>query len=438
MSVEKIRKQCRKTPNWKAPGRDGVQGYWIKNLSSLHECVSSQTNGILMAEDDLPEWMTHGRTVLCQKDPRKGNTADNYRPITCLPLMWKLLTGVIAEEMYNYLEQEKILPEEQKGCKRGSRGTKDQLLIDKTVLKNCRKRHTNLSMAWIDYRKAYDLAPHSWVIECMETFGIAENLRTFLQKSMQQWRLSLTANGEDLGEVNVKRGIFQGDSLSHLLFVLSMVPLSLILKKVNACYKWGKKEYKLNHLLFMDDLKLHAKSEEQTNTLVRTVYVFSTDIGMEFGIKKCGLHPKSDVDRLYVKRQVGGRDLISVTRCITEEENSLGFCVANSEENLIGVSTTDTTNTRETITSVEFKKQREKELKEKWSEKRMHGQFIRETTEKVDKEKTWQWLSRGDLKVGTEALLCAVQEQAIRTNYIKYIIDKTGESPLCRLCGEKR
>ena len=99
----------------------------------------------------------------------------------------------------------------------------------------------------------------------------------------------MTANGEDLGEVNVKRGIFQGDSLSPLLFVLSMVPLSLILKKVNACYKWGKKEYKLNHLLFMDDLKLYAKSEEQTNMLVRTVYVFSTDIGMEFGIKKCGI-----------------------------------------------------------------------------------------------------------------------------------------------------
>ena len=119
-----------------------------------------------------------------------------------------------------------------------------------------------LSMARMDYRKAFDLVPDSWVNECMEMFGIAENLRTFLQKSMQQWRLSLTANGEDLGEVNVERGIFQGDSLSSLLFVLSMVPLSLILKKVNACYKWGKKEYKLNHLLFMDDLKLYAKSEE--------------------------------------------------------------------------------------------------------------------------------------------------------------------------------
>ena len=42
---------------------------------------------------------------------------------------------------------------------------KYQLLIDKTVLKACKKRHTNLSMAWTDYRKAYELVPHSWVNE---------------------------------------------------------------------------------------------------------------------------------------------------------------------------------------------------------------------------------------------------------------------------------
>ena len=133
--------------------------------------------------------------------------------------------------MYNYLERGK----EQKGCKRSSCEAKDQPLIDKTVLKDCKKRHNNLSMAWIDYRKAYDLVPHSWVNKCMELFRIAENLRTFLQKSMQQWRLSLMASGEDLGEFNVKRGIFQGGRLSPLFFVLSMVPLSLILRKVNAC-----------------------------------------------------------------------------------------------------------------------------------------------------------------------------------------------------------
>ena len=101
--------------------------------------------------------------------------------------MWKILTRVIDEAMYNYLEREQILPEEQKGCKRGSCGTKDQLLIDKTFLKDCKKRHTNLSIAWIDYRNAYDLVPCSRINECMEMSRIAENLRRFLKKSMQLW-----------------------------------------------------------------------------------------------------------------------------------------------------------------------------------------------------------------------------------------------------------
>ena len=96
-----------------------------KNFSSLHGRVFSKMNNMLMGENDLPEYITHVRTVLCQKDTQKGKTADNYRPITCFPLMWTFLAGVIAEKMHNYLERKKILPEEQKGCKRGSLETKD-------------------------------------------------------------------------------------------------------------------------------------------------------------------------------------------------------------------------------------------------------------------------------------------------------------------------
>ena len=53
-------------------------------------------------------------------------------------------------------------------------------------------------------------------------------------------------------------------------------------------------------------------------------------------VTMCGaLHPKSDVDRLYIKRKEGGRSLMSKEHCVREEEINLGFYVANSEENLI-------------------------------------------------------------------------------------------------------
>ena len=96
--------QCRKMPNWKAPGHDGVQRFWIKYLTSCHQRIADQMEKILNNGDELPEWMTSGRTMLYVKDPTQGNGADNFRPITCLPLMWKLMTGIMAESIYGFLE----------------------------------------------------------------------------------------------------------------------------------------------------------------------------------------------------------------------------------------------------------------------------------------------------------------------------------------------
>ena len=67
----------------------------------------------------------------------------------------------------------------------------------------------------------------------------------------------------------------------------------------------------------------------------------------------------------------------------------------------------------------------------------MHGQFTREMPETVDKDKTWKWTRKGDLKVETGTLIFAAQEQPLRTNYVRFYIDKSVDSPLCRLCGQK-
>ena len=64
----------------------------------------------------VPSWMTRGRTSLLQEVKSKGYVASDYRPITCSALIWKLLTGVIADQIYAHSDQENLLPEEQKRC----------------------------------------------------------------------------------------------------------------------------------------------------------------------------------------------------------------------------------------------------------------------------------------------------------------------------------
>ena len=61
------------------------------------------------------------------------------------------MTCVIADQIYAHLYQE-LLPEQQKGCTKSSRGTNDLLYINRAVIKEVKSRNKNSVMAWIDYK----------------------------------------------------------------------------------------------------------------------------------------------------------------------------------------------------------------------------------------------------------------------------------------------
>ena len=63
----------------------------------------------------------------------------------------------------------------------------------------------------------------------------------------------------------------------------------MISKKAKAAYEFSESKEKINHLLFMDGLKLYSRSEKELDGLVQTVRVFSEDIGMEFGRERCAM-----------------------------------------------------------------------------------------------------------------------------------------------------
>ena len=220
-------------------------------------------------------------------DP-EGSRERKYRSIACLPLMWKLLTSVMVEKVYVHLSEKNVPPDEQKGCRKDLRGTKEQLLIDKQILKHCKKHKRNLAMEWIDYKKAYTMVPHRWMIEAMKMVGIAVNIVNLFENSKETCTTELIACNESLEEVDIRRGISQGDYFSPLLFAVAVIPLSLILNETDLGYVTSRNQ-KLNHLLLMDALKLYAKSERELDSLIQTVRIFSDDVGMVFGLDKCAV-----------------------------------------------------------------------------------------------------------------------------------------------------
>ena len=84
-------------------------------------------------------------------------------------------------------------------------------------------RKKNLAVAWIDYKKACETTPHSWIVECLGMVWVSEQIKHFFSKSMIVWNVDLTCNNQSLGGVDKKRGIFQGDSHSHFCYLCSVL-----------------------------------------------------------------------------------------------------------------------------------------------------------------------------------------------------------------------
>lgn len=546
IGLDDVKRYLGRMPLWKAPGPEWVQWYWLKKMSSLHSGIVIFLNRLLRT-GDVPLWLVTGRTLLLQKDRAKGTVPGNYRPITCLPVMWKLFTGVLGDYVYKHLDEAELLVDEQKGCRKKSRGTKDQVIIDKAVMEDCRRRQRDLAMVWVDYRKAYDMVPHEWIEKCLDLCGVAKNVSDVLLSSMNRWRVQLNSGNRMLGEVRIRRGIFQGDSLSPLLFVMCLVPLTFVLRKMVVGYRFGKDNVKVNHLFFMDDLKLYARRDKEVESLLHTVRVCSADFGMEFGVAKCAqvivkrgkvvlsdgielpdgqvirgldagdsyrylgfaecfgicqaeaknavlkeykyrvrrvlksslngrnciqaintwavslfrysggivkwginelksvdvqtrkllcmhgaLHPRADVDRLYVPRRMGGRGLMSIADVVSCEVSSLCRYVESSSEPLLLAAAGVLWSGDNTPPEVKLEDMQRKRY-EGWSNKCMHGQYLKLVN--GSGSEMWDWLRMSGLKKATEGLLIAAQDQALPTNVMKSRVYGTGGDPKCRMCG---
>ena len=140
------------------------------------------------------------------------------------------------------------------------------------------------------------------------------------------------------------------------------------------------------------------------------------------------LHPRDDVDRLYISRKLGGRGFASIEDTMDASIQRLEDYIEKHERGLITTIRVDTDNTiNERMTTTR---------KQKWEGKQLYDRFKRQINN-ISHQKTWTWLRKGNLKRETESLLIEAQGNAIRTNHIKARIDKTQQNSKCRLCGDR-
>ena len=112
------------------------------------------------------------------------------------------------------------------------------------------KNRRNLITVWLNYKKAFDGVPPSWIIESLKLTKIPDKIIEVIKTLMSKWRTKIHLYGEtysiETSEIEYYKGILQGDMLSLILFILSVNPLSFILHKEEG-YKLGKETEQGEH-----------------------------------------------------------------------------------------------------------------------------------------------------------------------------------------------
>ena len=132
----------------------------------------------------------------------------------------------------------------------------------------------------LDYKKAFDSVPHSWLIKSLELAKVPSTIIKAIERLTETWSTNahlLTSKGNiTTDEIKYKKGILQGDALSVILFILSVNPSSFLLYRTEGFEITEEKS--LNHVFLIDDLKLYARSYEIAKLSLDIIATFSNDV----------------------------------------------------------------------------------------------------------------------------------------------------------------
>ena len=140
--------------------------------------------------DEENNWLLEGRTVLIFKGGDRKDPA-NYRPITCLPTITKMVTLAIHKRMQKYLfgnGERSILDFEQRGV-RTSQGCKEAVIENLAANMMKKREKRDIVELYYDFQKAYDNVNHAYLEKLLEVYGFPPGIQMLIIEMMARWKI---------------------------------------------------------------------------------------------------------------------------------------------------------------------------------------------------------------------------------------------------------
>ena len=140
-------------------------------------------------------------------------------------------------------------------------------------------------------RKAFDSVPHRWVDVSIALVGVNSKVVRFCKLSMEKWTTRISFKNKAGSNAvtthsDTKRNIPR-ELYFVIIFCIALIPLTNELIRADCGYQVHRAEKKISHLLYMDELKLSGRNENDLKNGIKIVHTINKDLIMNFGLEKC-------------------------------------------------------------------------------------------------------------------------------------------------------
>jgi hypothetical protein len=247
ITMGEVRERIKRTKRNTAAGPDGIVKKHIIN-PGIHQVLRLFFNFITACGHQPTRWKSH-RTTLLLKEGKDPARAENYRPVTTGSLLSRVYWGILDQKLRSVMS----FTPRQKGFVNEAGCFNNVHILNETI--KLAKKKSGLVAVQLDISKAFDTVPHEVIGHALRKKGIPEYVIELIKNSYEGV-LTTIKRGKDKIQIQIKRGVKQGDPLSPLLFNVVMEPLILQLERQegfrinNGC--------KVSSLAFADDIVLLA------------------------------------------------------------------------------------------------------------------------------------------------------------------------------------
>ncbi len=273
--------------NFKSPGASNIPIEVIKALSEDDDALIKDLLELCWKKEMIPKSWKSSIVQFIEK-PGDITRLKNWRPISLLEVTYKIFTGMIYDNLKEYVEKNKILNDLQFGFREG-KSIAQALFTCLSTIEDSNQFEKPIHIMKLDFSKAFDSMERWALIKTLKNYKVPEKLINLIQVIHEDNTATLfTPLGKTQNNIKIERGIRQGDVLSPLLFILFLNPLLDKLQQSGLGYSFANNQnLVVPFICFADDLTLIANSAEDLQKMIAIVEEFCAETGMDLNKDKC-------------------------------------------------------------------------------------------------------------------------------------------------------